>query len=91
LVGLGEIVIEPLLEKLGDDAATDFFIARVLGELATLEYDWSPVRDYPLVRVRFAFYDACTDTVRLSEALAREQDKRLRVYLEEKLSRPASD
>lgn len=85
LASLGDTVIEPLLKEFGADAHKDFFIARVLAAFDTLDIDWSCVYEHPSPPVRFAFYDACTDTACLHKAQGQETDERLRAYLARKI------
>ncbi len=85
LVNLGDAVIAPLFEIFGNDDFTDFFVARVLGELNSLDFDRSPLHTHPKTEVRFAYYDACTDTHHLKEAQKSEENERLKAYLQRKI------
>ncbi|KPK67718.1 hypothetical protein AMJ87_12950 [candidate division WOR_3 bacterium SM23_60] len=85
LVNLGGIVIEPLFRVFGNNDITDFFAARVLGELDSLDFDRSLLYAHPRAEVRFAYYDACTDTHHLKEALETEKNERLKAYLQRKI------
>lgn len=91
LVNLGDTVIEPLLREFGTDARKDFFIARVLAAFDTLDNDWSRVYRHPSSSVRFAFYDACTDTSCLRTALLQETDERMKAFLARKIMQFSQD
>jgi len=85
LVKLGDTVITPLFTVFGQDDITDFFVARVLGALDSLDFDRSPLYEHPRTEVRFAYYDACSDTQHLTEALETEENERLKAYLQRKI------
>jgi HEAT repeat protein len=85
LVNLGDTVIAPLLKIFGTNDCTDFFVARVLGALDSLDFDRSRVYAHPRPEVRFAYYDACSSPERLAEALETETNRRLKAYLQRKI------
>ncbi len=85
LVNLKDTVIVPLFEIFGDDDFTDFYIARVLGALDSLDFDRAPLSAHPRTEVRFAFYDACADVQTLKKALESEENERLKAYLQRKI------
>lgn len=85
LVNLGDTVIEPLFGIFGDDEFTDFFVARVLGALDSLDFDRSPLYAHPQQAVRFAYYNTCADTQHLKEAQKSEENEHLKAYLQRKI------
>jgi hypothetical protein len=91
LVSLGDTVIPSLFEVFGTHDRVDFFAARVLGELDSLDFDRSPLYEHSQREVRFAYYDACTDTHHLNQAQQVEKNERLKAYLRRKIVHLTAD